>query len=69
MEIAITALTIIILMLVLKFIMQKRAQKLQGKQIDVSLFDDGIRELLNKKKSPSFIFTHQLAEFANRKHP
>ena len=51
MKIAITALTIIILMLVLKFIMQKRAQKSQGKQIDASLFGDEIRTLLNENKS------------------
>ncbi len=57
MEIAITALTIIILMLALKFIMQKRAQKSQGKSIDTSLFDEEIKTLLNGNKSILYFYT------------
>ena len=57
MEIAITALTIIILMLVLKFIMQKRAEKSQGKIINSSLFNDEIKALLNDNKSLLYFYT------------
>ncbi len=57
MEIAIAALTIIILMLALKFIMQKRAQKSQGKSIDTSLFDEEIKTLLNGNKSILYFYT------------
>ena len=57
MEIAITALTIIILMLVLKFIMQKRAQKSQGKRINASLFNEEIKALLSDNKSILYFYT------------
>ncbi len=57
MEIAITALTIIILMLVLKFVLQMRAQKSQGKSIDTSLFDEEIKILLNGGKSILYFYT------------
>ncbi len=51
MDIAITALTIIVLMLILKFIMQKRAQKSKGKTVDLTIFDDQIKTLLKGEKS------------------
>ncbi len=57
MGIAITTLTIIVLMLALKFIMQKRAQKSQGKSIDTSLFDEEIKILLNGGKSILYFYT------------
>ncbi len=57
MEIAVTALTIIILMLVLKFIMQKRAQKSQGKRINASLFNEEIKALLSDNKSILYFYT------------
>ncbi len=57
MDIAITALTIIILMLTLRFIMQKRAQKSKGKSINVSLFNDEVKTLLNGSKSILYFYT------------
>ncbi len=57
MDIAITALIIIIFMFTLKFIMQKRAQKSLGKSINVSLFNDKIKTLLNGSKSILYFYT------------
>ncbi|MDA3860261.1 MAG: thioredoxin family protein [Melioribacteraceae bacterium] len=57
MDIAITALVIIGFMIILKVIMQKRAQKSQGKSIDASLFDDEIKTLLSGNKSILYFFS------------
>lgn len=57
MDIAITALTIIVFMLALKFIMQKRGQKSKGKFIDISIFNDEIKTLLNGNKSILYFYT------------
>ena len=57
MDIAITALTIIVLMLILKFIMQKRAQKSKGKTVDLTIFDDQIKTLLKGEKSILYFYT------------
>ena len=56
MNIAIAALAVIVLMLVLKFIMQKRAQKSKGKSINVSLFNDEVKTLLNGSKSILYFY-------------
>jgi len=57
MDIAITAAIIIVLMLVMKFFMQKRAQKAHGKLINISLFNDEIQNLLNGDKSILYFYT------------
>ncbi len=57
MDIIVTALVIVAFMLLLKFITQKRSQKSLGRQIDVSIFDDDIRTLLNGNKSILYFFT------------
>ncbi|MCF6270470.1 MAG: thioredoxin family protein [Melioribacteraceae bacterium] len=57
MDIAITAFTIIILMLILKFIMERRAQKSQGKLIDVSIVSEEVKALLTGSKSILYFYT------------
>jgi thioredoxin 1 len=57
MDIIITAVVIVSLMLLLKYIAQKRSQKAMGKQIDVSIFDGEIKELLNSDKSILYFYT------------
>jgi len=57
MDIAIVALTIIVFMFTLKFIMQKRAQKSKGKSVDISLFNDDIKTLLSGDKSILYFYT------------
>ncbi len=57
MDIAIAALTIIVFMLALKFIIQKKAQKSLGKSVDISLFNEEIKALLNGNKSILYFYT------------
>ena len=57
MNIAITALTIIVFMIIFKFAMQKRAQKSKGKYVDIFLFTEEIKALLNGNKSILYFYT------------
>ena len=57
MDIAIVAVLIIIFMFTLKFIIQKRAQKSLGKYVDISLFNEEIKTLLNGDKSILYFYT------------
>lgn len=57
MDIAITAIVIIFFMVTLKFITQKRSQKTKGKSVDISLFNDEIKNLLNGNKSILYFYT------------
>jgi thioredoxin len=57
MDIAITAIVIIFFILTLKFIMQKRSEKTKGKSVDLSLFDDEIKNLLLGNKSILYFYT------------
>jgi thioredoxin-like negative regulator of GroEL len=57
MDIIITALAIVVFMLLLKYITQKRSQKSLGKQIDISLFDEEIKDLMNGRKSVLYFYT------------
>ncbi len=57
MDIAIAALSIILLMFAIKIFMHKRAQKLRGKFIDISIFNDEIKTLLSGNKSILFFYT------------
>lgn len=57
MDIALTAGIIIVFIIVMKFIMQKRAQKVQGKSINISLFSDEVQNLLKSNKSILYFYT------------
>ena len=57
MDIGIVALTIIVFMFTLKFIMQKRARKSQGKSINISLFNEELKALLNRDKSILYFYS------------
>jgi thiol-disulfide isomerase/thioredoxin len=57
MDILITVAAVLFLMFSLKYFMQKKAQKAKGKSIDISKFNDEIKELLNNKKSILYFYT------------
>lgn len=57
MDIAITAIIIIAFILTLKFITQRRSEKTKGKSVDISLFDDEIKNLLYGNKSILYFYT------------
>jgi len=57
MDIFLTVIVIVVLMLSLKIFMQKRSQRYNGKSINVSIFDEEIKSLLNTKKSVLYFFT------------
>ena len=57
MDILITAVAIVLLFVVLKFFIQKRAQRTKGKEVNISLFDDNVKKLLKSKKSILYFFT------------
>ncbi len=57
MDILITAIVIISVFVGLKFLMQKRAQRSKGKEVDISIFDDNIQKLLRSKKSILYFYT------------
>ena len=57
MDILITALVIIFVFVGLRFLMQKRAQRSKGKEVNISIFDDKIKNLLTSEKSILYFFT------------
>ena len=57
MNILITVLVIIGVMLTMRFLMQKRAQKAKGRAVDLSVFRDEIQQLLNGDKSILYFYT------------
>jgi len=57
MDILVTVLVIITVFVGLRFLMQKRAQRSKGKEVDVSVFDDKIKKLLKSEKSILYFFT------------
>ena len=57
MDIIITASVIVAFMILLKLITQKKLQKSLGKQIDISIFNEDIKTLLNGKKSILYFYT------------
>jgi len=57
MYILITAIVIISIFVGLRFLLQKRAQRSKGKEIDLSIFDDKIKTLLKSEKSLLYFFT------------
>lgn len=57
MNITIVAILLILLMLALKYFMQRRARKSQGKFVNIDLFDDEIKILLGQKKSILYFYT------------
>ncbi|VAX26341.1 hypothetical protein MNBD_IGNAVI01-2508 [hydrothermal vent metagenome] len=57
MDILITVAVIITLFVGFRFLMQKRAQRSKGKEVDMSIFDDKIKSLLNGKKSILYFYT------------
>lgn len=57
MDILITAIVIISAFIGLKFLMQKKAQRSKGKEVDISIFDDNIQTLLKSNKSILYFYT------------
>lgn len=57
MDILITVLLIISIFIGLRYLTQKRAAKARGKEIDPSLFEDKIQDLLNSSKSILYFYT------------
>lgn len=57
MDILLTAVVIVILFVGLKFFVQKKAQRTMGKEVNISLFDDKVKSLLNSEKSILYFFT------------
>ncbi|NOX67179.1 MAG: thioredoxin family protein [Chlorobi bacterium] len=57
MDILITAIIIILAFIGLRFLMQKKAQRAKGKEVDISIFDDKIKKLLKSEKSILYFYT------------
>ena len=57
MDILITVLVIITVFVGLRFLMQKRAQRSKGKEVNSSIFDDKIKKLLKSEKSILYFYT------------
>lgn len=57
MDILVTVLIVISAFLGFKFVIQKKAARSKGKQIDISIFDDEIKELLSGNKSILYFYT------------
>jgi len=57
MDVLITVLVIITVFVGLKFLMQKRAQRSKGKEVDISIFDEDIKTLLKSEKSILYFYT------------
>ena len=57
MDILVTVLVIITVFVGLKYLMQKRAQRSKGKEVDISVFDDKIKKLLRSEKSILYFYT------------
>ena len=57
MDVLITVLVIISVFVGLKFLMQKRAQRSKGKEVDISIFDEDIKTLLKSEKSILYFYT------------
>ncbi len=57
MNITIVAVLLILFMFSLKYFMQKKAKKSQGKSVNIDLFNDEIKALLNQKKSIIYFYT------------
>ena len=57
MDILITVIIIISVFIGLRMLMQKKAQRAKGKEVDISIFDDKIRGLLKGNKSLLYFYT------------
>jgi len=57
MDIAITFGVIILIFFGMKMLMERRAQKSKGNEVDVSMLDDETRNLLMKEKSILYFYT------------
>ena len=57
MDILITVVVIISVFIGLRFLMQKRAQRSKGKEVDISIFDEKIIGLLKSEKSILYFYT------------
>ena len=57
MDILIAVVVIMSVFIGLRFLMQKRAQRSKGKEVDISIFDDKIKRLLKSEKSILYFYT------------
>ena len=57
MDILIAVVVIMSVFIGLRFLMQKRAQRSKGKEVDISIFDDKIKKLLKSEKSILYFYT------------
>ncbi len=57
MDILVAVVVIMSVFIGLRFLMQKRAQRSKGKEVDISIFDDKIKRLLKSEKSILYFYT------------